>query len=424
MPSPTLQDPALETLAARYRQVRADTERLCEPLCTEDFVVQSMPDVSPTKWHIAHVSWFFETFVLKRYVHGYRAHHEDFEYLFNSYYNAVGEQHPRPERGLLTRPTVAEAFEYRAHVDEHMGRLFETGLPPEAADVVELGLHHEQQHQELMLMDIKHVLSVNPLHPAYRPAPPRRGESPTAPLRFIPIDGGDVEIGHGGDGFGYDNESPRHVARIPPMELGSRLVTNGEFLRFIEDDGYRRPELWLADGFTAVGERGWRAPQYWVEREGRWHEFTLSGLRPLDPGAPVVHVSYYEADAYASWAGERLPTEAEWEAHAAAAKVEGNFVDDGLLHPDAMAPEVGTPRARQLFGDVWEWTASAYSAYPGFRAAGGALGEYNGKFMCNQMVLRGGACVTPRSHIRATYRNFYYPHQRWQFSGIRLARDV
>jgi len=425
MASPIVQDSAA-SLAARYGAVRARTERLCEPLCTEDYVVQSMPDVSPTKWHIAHVSWFFETFVLEPNLAGYRPHHEAFAYLFNSYYNAVGPQHPRARRGLLTRPTVEQAFAYRAHVDERMHSLLEREqeLPGAVRDVIELGLQHEQQHQELMLMDIKHVLSVNPLHPVYRPAPPRRSDGDAPPLRFLRQEAEQAEIGWNGKGFCYDNEQPRHTVRLRPMELGSRLVTNGEYLRFVQDGGYANPSLWLADGWTLIEERGWRAPLYWIERDDRWYEFTLSGLRPLDPGAPVVHVSYYEADAYASWAGARLPTEAEWETCAAGEPLEGNFVDDGLLHPAALAPEVGAPRPRQMFGDVWEWTASPYVPYPGFRSAAGALGEYNGKFMCNQIVLRGGACVTPRSHVRPTYRNFFYPHQRWQFSGLRLARDV
>jgi ergothioneine biosynthesis protein EgtB len=426
MASPPVRNRVATRLAARYRAVRAQTERLCEPLCTEDFVVQSMPDVSPTKWHVAHVTWFFETFVLKPHASGYRPFHDDFEYLFNSYYNAVGAQHPRPQRGLLSRPTVEQAFAYRAWVDERMQALLEheDELPAALRDVIELGLHHEQQHQELLLIDIKHVLSVNPLHPAYRPGPPPRGDGAAPPLRFVMQDAEQTEIGWDGTGFCYDNEQPRHTVALRPVELGSRLVTNGEYLEFMQDGGYAEPGLWLADGWASINEQGWRAPLYWVERDGRWHEFTLSGLRPLDLAAPVAHVSYYEADAYAGWAGARLPTEAEWETCAAGQPLEGNFVDDGLLHPAALSPEVGAPRPRQLFGDVWEWTASPYVPYPGFRAAAGALGEYNGKFMCNQFVLRGGACVTPRSHIRPTYRNFFYPHQRWQFAGLRLARDV
>jgi len=416
---------AAAVLAERYREVRAATERLCEPLETEDYVVQTMPDVSPTKWHLAHVSWFFETFVLKPGAPGYRSPDARFEYLFNSYYNAVGRQHPRPQRGQLTRPTVREVFDYRAHVDEAMARLLDRGdLDPATTARIELGLHHEQQHQELLLMDIKHVFSCNPLEPAYRRgAAPAEG-APAPALEWIDRDGGLAEIGHDGEGFCYDNETPRHRVFVQPFRLASRLVTNGEYLEFVEDGGYRRPELWLADGFARLGEERWQAPLYWTRRDGSWSEFTLGGPRPLALDAPVCHLSYYEADAYAAWAGARLPTEAEWERVAAEREVAGNFVESGALHPLAAGSggEGGAPR--QLYGDVWEWTSSAYAPYPGFRAAEGAVGEYNGKFMCNQYVLRGGACVTPRSHVRATYRNFFYAHNRWQFAGLRLARDA
>ncbi len=411
------------TLAATYRTVREATERLCEPLSREDYVVQSMPDVSPTKWHLAHVSWFFETFVLKPHATGYRPARPEFEYLFNSYYNAVGEQYPRPRRGLLTRPTVDEVYEYRAAVDAAMLALLEED-DHDLATLVELGLNHEQQHQELILMDIKHVLSCNPLHPAYRPAPEAR--SLAAPgLEWIERDESVRWIGHQGDGFAYDNESPRHRVLVPAFRIASRPVTNGEFLEFIRDGGYRTPTLWLADGWSTVEREEWQAPLYWIRRDGAWHEFTLGGLRALDPAAPVCHVSYFEADAYATWAGARLPTEAEWETVAREQPVEGNFLEQDALGPRAAPADAGGAAAPvQLFGDVWEWTRSPYQPYPGYRANPGALGEYNGKFMCNQQVLRGGSFASPASHLRATYRNFFYPHCRWQFAGLRLARDA
>ncbi len=411
------------TQATTYRTVRDATERLCEPLSREDYVVQSMPDVSPTKWHLAHVSWFFETFVLKPHATGYRPARPEFEYLFNSYYNAVGEQYPRPRRGLLTRPTVDEVYEYRAAVDAAMLALLEED-DHDLATLVELGLNHEQQHQELILMDIKHVLSCNPLHPAYRPAPEAR--SLAAPgLEWIERDESVRWIGHQGDGFAYDNESPRHRVLVPAFRIASRPVTNGEFLEFIRDGGYRTPTLWLADGWSTVEREEWQAPLYWIRRDGAWHEFTLGGLRALDPAAPVCHVSYFEADAYATWAGARLPTEAEWETVAREQPVEGNFLEQDALGPRAAPADAGGAAAPvQLFGDVWEWTRSPYQPYPGYRANPGALGEYNGKFMCNQQVLRGGSFASPASHLRATYRNFFYPHCRWQFAGLRLARDA
>ncbi len=411
------------TQATTYRTVRDATERLCEPLSHEDYVVQSMPDVSPTKWHLAHVSWFFETFVLKPHATGYRPARPEFEYLFNSYYNAVGEQYPRPRRGLLSRPTVDEVYEYRAAVDAAMLALLEED-DHDLATLVELGLNHEQQHQELILMDIKHVLSCNPLHPAYRPAPEAR--SLAAPgLEWIERDESVRWIGHQGDGFAYDNESPRHRVLVPAFRIASRPVTNGEFLEFIGDGGYRTPTLWLADGWSTVEREEWQAPLYWIRRDGAWHEFTLGGLRALDPAAPVCHVSYFEADAYATWAGARLPTEAEWETVAREQPVEGNFLEQDALGPRAAPADAGGAAAPvQLFGDVWEWTRSPYQPYPGYRANPGALGEYNGKFMCNQQVLRGGSFASPASHLRATYRNFFYPHCRWQFAGLRLARDA
>ena len=417
-------DATLGFLAERYREVRRATECLCEPLVTEDYVVQSMPDASPTRWHLAHTTWFFETFVLKPTMPDYKPVDSLFEYLFNSYYNTVGDQFPRPQRGLLTRPTVDDVKRYRAHVDRHVLELLESerlGVEVPTA-VITVGLHHEQQHQELMLTDLKHLFSRNPLHPVYREV----GQLPvsgTQPLTWHEQAEDLVEIGFHGGGFAYDNECPRHRVFVEAFELASRLVTCGEYLAFIEDGGYHRPAFWLSDGWKTVGGQGWQAPLYWENRDGHWMLFTLSGVREISEAEPVCHVSYYEADAYARWAGARLPTEAEWEVMAADRAIEGNFVDDGYLHPvpDTTMPPGEMPA--QLFGDVWEWAQSPYVQYPGYRQPGGALGEYNAKFMSNQMVLRGGSCATRRSHIRATYRNFLQPEARWQFSGIRLARD-
>jgi len=408
-----------EALASRYRAVRAATERLCEPLSAEDCQVQSMDDASPVKWHLAHTSWFFETFVLERMA-GYRPFHPDFRVLFNSYYQTVGRQHPRPQRGLLSRPTLDEVLAYRAHVDAHMLSLLETRRDVDT-DVVMLGLQHEQQHQELILTDAKHMLSCNPLRPAYRDGPHApRVES--TPLGWQPFAAGIQWIGHDGRGFCFDNEQPRHRVFVEAFELAPRPVTNEEFLAFIDDGGYERPELWLSDGWSTVQARGWRAPLYWERRDGVWYVMTLAGLRTLRVDEPVCHVSLYEADAFARWAGARLPREAEWEVAAAGVNVDGNFVESGWLHPAPVG--TGAPVVGQLFGDVWEWTQSAYSPYPGYQPPAGALGEYNGKFMCSQLVLRGGSCATPRDHVRATYRNFFPPDARWQFSGIRLARDA
>ena len=405
--------------ATRYRQIRRATERLCEPLSAEDCQAQSMDDASPVKWHLAHTSWFFETFVLEGRLPGYTTFHPDFRVLFNSYYQSVGPQHSRPQRGLLTRPALDEVLAYRRHVDHQMLALLESPARSAPRATIELGLHHEQQHQELILTDVKHLFACNPLRPAYRPTPPS-AMAPAAPLTWCEYPEGMRSIGHAGDGFAFDNETPRHRVFLPAFTLASRLVTNGEVLDFIADGGYRRPELWLSDGWITVARLGWQAPMYWEQHNGTWLAMTLAGLRELHQHEPVCHVSYYEADAFARWAGARLPTEAEWEVAAADAVVEGNFVEGGLLRPTS-AP-AGAPV--QLFGDVWEWTGSAYSPYPGYEPPAGALGEYNGKFMCNQFVLRGGSCATPRSHIRVTYRNFFPPAARWQFTGIRLARDV
>ena len=411
-------------LAARYCEVRAATESLCEPLSAEDCAAQSMPEASPAKWHLAHTTWFFETFVLEQAVPDYRAFERDFRVLFNSYYTGIGEQHPRPQRGLLTRPGLDEVLAYRAHVDEETRTLLETDrLPESLARTIRLGLEHEQQHQELILTDAKHLFARNPTAPVYREHPgPPAGEA--KPLTWHYNAGGVVSIGHDGRSFAFDNECPRHERILRPFELASRAITSAEFLAFMADDGYDRPELWLADGWTAVREGGWRAPLYWEQRDGSWHVFTLAGMRELCDPEPACHLSYYEADAYARWAAARLPTEVEWEHVAARQSVEGNFVESRLCHPAAAAPEAGALGPAQLFGDVWEWTQSAYGGYPGYRPPEGAVGEYNGKFMCSQLVLRGGSCATPRAHVRASYRNFFYPDARWQFSGVRLARDA
>ncbi len=405
-------------LQAAYVDVRATTERLCAPLVTEDYVLQAMPDVSPTRWHLAHVTWFFETFVLAPHAPDYRSPNPAYRYLFNSYYNAVGPQFDRPSRGHLSRPTVAEIYRYRAAVDEAMARLLHLADPADVADVVTLGLHHEQQHQELILTDIKFNLGVNPLRPAYHDVAIPRGTRAAA-MDWDVHAGGLVTIGHDGVGFAFDNEGPQHEVYLQPFALGTRLVTNGEYLQFMGDGGYAQWSLWLSEGFRVAQERGWRAPLYWEQRDGVWWTHTLSGAMPVDPHAPVTHVSYYEADAYARWRSARLPTEQEWEHVARDVALDGHLQDRGIFHP---LP--ATDDASQLIGDVWEWTASPYVAYPGFRTVPGALGEYNGKFMVNQMVLRGGSCATPRSHVRATYRNFFPPDARWQFSGIRVALDV
>ena len=382
-----------------------------------------MADASPTKWHLAHTTWFFETFLLLPHVPGYREFHPTFNYLFNSYYNAVGPRVARPDRGLITRPGLDEVYRYRQAVDEAIYRFLNDAggdLRPEIAPILELGLNHEQQHQELIVTDIKYTLSRNPLRPAYRPDAARPGHGAAVPSRWHEFPGGLDRIGHDGDGFGFDNEGPRHQIYLDPFELVSRPVTNGEFLAFIEDGGYRRPELWLSDGWYCVNARGWDCPLYWEHLEGTWWTQTLGGFRPIGEAEPVCHVSYYEADAYARWAGARLPTEAEWEIAARQETPVGNFLEDQSFHP---RPAGGGTGLAQCFGDVWEWTQSPYTPYPGMKPAAGALGEYNAKFMCNQLVLRGGSCATPRSHIRPTYRNFFPPEARWQFSGIRLARS-
>ncbi len=400
-----------------YASVRAQTERLAEPLSAEDESVQSMPDASPTKWHLAHTTWFYETFILAPHLPGYRHFDQRFTFLFNSYYKQL-QGHPiRANRGLMSRPNLDEVHEYRRHVDAQMSELLEKPVPAELAELVELGLNHEQQHQELIVTDIKHALWSNPLHPPYLPL--ARGERSTVPaMSWIEFEEGVREIGYSGPGFAFDNESPRHKVYLYPFRLASRLVTNGEYLQFVADGGYRRPELWLSDGWDQVCANQWDAPLYWSNEDGRWRMYTLGGMRDVELSEPVCHVSFYEADAYARWAGKRLPTEAEWEIAAADLKIEGNLLESERFHP---CPASAREELQQMFGDVWQWTASPYVGYPGYRPPEGILGEYNGKFMCNQMVLRGGSCATPRSHIRATYRTFFPPHARGQFMGLRLA---
>lgn len=414
-----------DELISRYGAVRQASLSLAKPLSAEDAVAQSMPDASPVKWHLAHTTWFFETFLLDEIDPGRTPFDPDYRFLFNSYYNAVGEQYSRPHRGLLTRPDLDTVLQYRASVDEAMLRAIESGaLSGQQCDVLVLGLHHEQQHQELILTDVLHLLSCNPLYPAYRDdllqAP---GAKVVAPLRWHPGPEGLQSIGHSGQGFGFDNEGPRHEVLTTPHRLASRLIVNAEYREFIEDGGYTRPELWLSDGWAACQEQGWKAPLYWTEADGEWQGFGLGGLKPVIDTEPVAHISFYEADAYARWAGARLPTEAEWELAAKEPEDGDNFVETDALRPLSLAAETGS-RPSQLFGDVWEWTASPYQGYPGYQPGAGALGEYNGKFMANQMVLRGGSCVTPAKHIRATYRNFFPPHARWQWSGLRLAKDA
>jgi ergothioneine biosynthesis protein EgtB len=388
-----------------------------------------MAEVSPTKWHLAHTTWFFETFIVKKWVTGYSPAVPEYAYLFNSYYNAAGDMHRRDLRGLISRPTVDETKRYRTSIDSHIDNLLADADEKKLAELeplITLGIHHEQQHQELLITDIKHVFAQNPLHPVYRERkidPPETDKIDVAPVDFIEFDEAIVEIGHDGSGFSYDNEGPRHRALVPAFSLANRLVTNAEYLEFMEDNGYARAEFWLSLGWTTLNEQRWSAPLYWEKRDGEWWNFTLSGFRPVDESEPVTHISYFEADAFANWADARLPTEFEWERAAAKIDIEGNFVESERFHPKRFTPPPQNPDLQQMFGDAWEWTRSAYSPYPGYHAARGALGEYNGKFMCNQYVLRGGSCATSRAHIRKTYRNFFQPDKRWQFTGIRLSRD-
>jgi len=409
-------DMSLSWIAGHYSSVRARTEALAAPLSAEDQTIQSMADASPAKWHRAHTTWFFETFVLMPHLPGYAPFDENYGYLFNSYYEAVGPRHPRPSRGVLSRPGIAEIADYRAHVDRAMAELLDSAADPALADLVVLGLHHEQQHQELLLTDIKHAFGASPISPVYLPAPPSFPPEDLAPMGWIEIETGIHAIGHEGTAFSFDNEGPSHEVLLQGFIIADRPVSNGEFMAFVEDDGYKRPELWLSDGWAAVQAHQWEAPGYWRRDGSGWSVYTLNGLCTVRPDEPACHVSYYEAAAFAEWAGRRLPTEFEWEA---AARLMGSAEPVG--HPGILAhPRPLHPGFRQ---DVWEWTASAYAPYPGYRPLSGALGEYNGKFMINQMVLRGRSCATPPGHDRLTYRNFFPPHARWQFSGFRLAGE-
>jgi ergothioneine biosynthesis protein EgtB len=406
-------------LLERFRAVRSATDSLRASLTAEDQMVQSMPDCSPAKWHAAHTTWFFETFLLSAEP-WYKPFDPRFRDVFNSYYKQLGEHPFRGDRGTFSHPSLDQVQAFRAHVNSSMERFISGGLTAEQAALIELGLNHEQQHQELILTDIKHAFWSQPLRPAYSPEI-ANSRSITEPARFVSFEGGPQDIGYEGSSFSFDNELPRHTVWLQPYALASRLATNAEYLEFMNDDAYRRPELWLSDAWDTVTRLGWRAPQYWEKSpSGEWTYFTLSGQRSIDLNEPVCHVSYYEADAFARWSGARLATEAEWEHAASSLPIAGNFADDRRFHPISAS---GDSQLLQMFGDLWEWTGSAYLAYPGFRPAEGAVGEYNGKFMCNQFVLRGGSCATPRSHIRATYRNFFPPHARWQFTGVRLAKD-
>ena len=413
-------NPSADTASAdRFRAVRALSLAIAAPLSDADATIQPMPDASPAKWHLAHTTWFLETFVLRDHVPGHRPFDERWAYLFNSYYEGEGERHARVRRGMLSRPSLDEIRGWRAHVDDAVAAAL-PGLPPEALALVELGLNHEQQHQELMLMDMLATFAANPLLPAmFEPAPPAAADV-AREMGWIEGREGIVQIGHEGGGFAFDNEGPRHRVFLQRHALADRTVTNGAWLSFIEAGGYADPKLWLADGWAWVRAEGIEAPLYWQRPDGAWHRFALDGLAPVDPAAPVCHISYYEAEAFARWAGARLPTEAEWEAAASAEDPHGgNQLDEAR----APRPRKAPPAAAGFFGDVWEWTGSAYLPYPGFAAPEGTVGEYNGKFMVSQMVLRGGSCATPRGHVRASYRNFFYPHQRWMFSGLRLARN-
>ena len=414
-PAETVSRDSAESLSAKFSRIRSRSLDLAAPLSPEDTVVQSMPDVSPTKWHLAHVTWFFERFIVEPNTPDYVPFDEQFDFLFNSYYYTAGQMHSRPKRGLLSRPTLDRIVEYRTYVDEHMLRLVDDRRDDEVfASVVTLGLNHEQQHQELLLTDIKHVLAQNPMQPAYDENLPVRASGPVDEYSFVDGVSGIHAIGAEARGFCFDNETPRHDALLHEHRIGNRLVTNGEYREFIKEGGYGNCELWLSDGWATVNTEGWNRPRYWSEDLAS--EFTLGGLRDIDDNAPVCHVSFYEADAFARWAGARLPTEFEWESAATDEAVDGNLFESGFLHPVA-------GDGRQFFGDAWEWTSSSYAPYPGFVPLEGSLGEYNGKFMCNQVSVRGASCVTPGDHARATYRNFFYPHMRWQFLGIRLAKN-
>lgn len=424
MPGYTVEQQSTLSLNERFRRTRQQSLAACKPLANEDFGLQAEAFTSPPKWHIAHTSWFFETFLLQPFLPNYQPLEAAYAVLFNSYYNGVGEQFPRPRRGLLSRPTVAQVMDYRQYIDENMEQLLARQQHPQRRQIEQrcrLGIEHEQQHQELFYTDLKYSLFCNPLLPVYSTA------SPAAPVAVAnsPVwrsfSGGLVEIGYRGEDFAFDNEGPRHKVYLAPYALADRLVTNAQYQQFIDDAGYRRADLWLADGWSALQESAWQCPHYWVRNQGQWHEYTLHGLRELDPGQPVCHISAYEADAYARWAGCRLPTEAEWEHAAGTDQVSAQGAADGYFQPRAVSQ---TSAMCQLYSDCWQWTSSAYAPYTGFAAAAGAIGEYNGKFMCNQLVLRGGSCVSAEGHLRPSYRNFFYPGDRWQFSGVRLAKSL
>jgi ergothioneine biosynthesis protein EgtB len=424
--SEDVQEASFPNLLNRYLEVRKQTEYLCEPLEIEDYLIQTMANVSPTKWHLAHTSWFFETFILSNFIKNYKSYHPKFAYLFNSYYVQAGERHCRPKRGLISRPTVQEVYEYRHYVDEQMSTLLKYPHGNDLNrlyDVTEIGLNHEQQHQELMITDIKHVFSMNPLYPAYRHRDVTLSSDIPA-LHWVDFDGGLMNIGHVSDGFCFDNELPRHNTYIHSFQLANRLITNAEYLEFMKDGGYKRPEIWLSDGWNIVDRQNWNSPYYWEKRENEWWMITLQGPRKVNPSEPVCHISHYEADAFARWSNARLATEAEWEIASQHVPVEGNLVESENYHPVPLTDQDDSKSLYQMHGDVWEWTQSAYLPYPGYKPLTGALGEYNGKFMANQIVLKGGSCATPKSHIRKSYRNFFHPDTRWQFTGIRLARDI
>ncbi len=422
-------EPRLGQLHERLLDSRSQSLELASPLSDEDQTVQAMDDASPAKWHLAHTTWFYEAFLLREHHDGYKPYSDAFDYCFNSYYETAGDRHPRASRGLLTRPSASEVRDYRSHVDDALQELCSSDAwnKPEVQALVELGINHEQQHQELLLTDILALFAAQPLRPAYRSPRPREvtNRSSTQPSEFIAFDGGICDIGHDGDGFFYDNEGPRHRALVHPFRLSTRCVTNGEWLEFITDGSYSDPLLWLADGWATVKENCWQAPGYWQRDDKSWQQMTLQGLQPLDPDAPVSHISFYEADAFARWSGKRLPTEFEWEFASTKSPLSGNTAGSRAFIPHPVAkPPTTANGLQQMFGDVWEWTSSAYLPYPGYRPPAGAIGEYNGKFMCSQQVLKGASCATADGHSRRTYRNFFYPGQRWQFMGLRLAEDA
>lgn len=422
MPSPRTAPDGRNALIQRLAETRKLSLELAEPLSPEDMTVQPMDDASPTKWHLAHVTWFFEQFILKQHLADYEPFDESFNYCFNSYYESQGQRQPRARRGVLTRPSSERVLAYRAHVDDALARLGTDGLSPEVARLIEVGINHEQQHQELLLTDILALFAANPLRPAYRARRPRPAASMPGPINWIDFPGGIRQAGHGGNGYAWDNEFPRHDTLIHPFRFADRLVTNGEWLEFMGDGGYRTASLWLADGWTTVNREGWCAPLYWEQRDGQWLGMSLEGLQPIDGAAPVAHISFYEADAFARWAGKRLPTEFEWEVAAQDIPMTSTAFATRAFRP--LPAAASGAKLKQMYGDVWQWTQSAYLPYPGYQPPAGALGEYNGKFMVSQQVLRGSSCATPEGHSRPTYRNFFYPHQRWQFLGLRLASEI